>query len=165
VTLTLRYGERLTPGLGAGGTATYRLRPKEQLIIPEGIAFLRQLGMAIGALGEAIVYGLRADATSRSNVAVIHAGQDGSGSIGLDLPVLSGDPGGAAIGSPIAVTLAPGQWEQVSGILGAVNVRNGWVRIRRTSGSAPWIAYGVVNDGGSPGERTGDGAYVPMALP
>ena len=30
------------------------------------------------------------------------------------------------------------------------------------SGTAPWIAYAVVNDGASPGERTGDGAYVPM---
>jgi hypothetical protein len=36
------------------------------------------------------------------------------------------------------------------------------VRAKRLSGSAPWIAYGVVNDGGAPGERTGDGAYVPM---
>ncbi len=30
------------------------------------------------------------------------------------------------------------------------------------SGTAPWIAYGVINDGANPGERTGDGAYVPM---
>ena len=40
----------------------------------------------------------------------------------------------------------------------------GSVRVRRTSGTAPWIAYGVVNDGAAPGERTGDGAYVAMAV-
>ncbi len=39
---------------------------------------------------------------------------------------------------------------------------NGWVRVRRLSGTAPWVAYAVVNDGAGPGERTGDGAYVPM---
>ena len=50
----------------------------------------------------------------------------------------------------------------MSGILASVGVHNGWVRITRTSGTGPWIAYGVVNDGGGPGQRTGDGAYVPM---
>ena len=41
-------------------------------------------------------------------------------------------------------------------------VSNGWVKVTRTSGTAPWITYAVINDGGSAGERTGDGAYVPM---
>ena len=36
------------------------------------------------------------------------------------------------------------------------------VKVTRMSGTAPWIAYAVVNDGGKAGERTGDGAYVPM---
>jgi hypothetical protein len=40
-------------------------------------------------------------------------------------------------------------------------VVNGRVRVKRMSGTTPWMAYGVVNDGGNPGERTGDGAYVP----
>ncbi len=37
-----------------------------------------------------------------------------------------------------------------------------YVRVRRLSGSAPWIAYAVVNDGGAPGQRSGDGACVAM---
>jgi hypothetical protein len=36
------------------------------------------------------------------------------------------------------------------------------VRVRRTAGAAYWIAYAVVNDGAGPGQRTGDGAFVPM---
>ena len=32
----------------------------------------------------------------------------------------------------------------------------------RTSGANPFIAYAVLNDGGEPGARTGDGAYVAM---
>jgi hypothetical protein len=46
--------------------------------------------------------------------------------------------------------------------LATVGVRSGWVKITRSSGTSPWVAYGVINDGGHPGERTGDGAYVPM---
>jgi len=53
---------------------------------------------------------------------------------------------------------ALGDWLEDKG------VSNGWVRIQRKSGTAPWVAYGVVNDGGAPGERTGDGAYIPMVI-
>ena len=212
-TLTLRYVERLTPSLGSGGTATVQLRPREQLVIPDAIQYLRNRGIAIGAMGagsyagalrvsvsgvglsevfagartaspspaggqfglftpgvyesetagtEAYVFGLRADATSRSNVAIVNAGGDGDGSVTLEVQVYDGDRGGAAAGSPRVISLSPGQWEQITGILGGVAVQNGWVRVRRTAGTAGWIAYGVVNDGGQPGQRTGDGAYVPM---
>ena len=80
----------------------------------------------------------------------------------LELQAFDGNAAGAPRGDPEAVSLEPGAWTQLSGFLGARGVSNGWVRVTRTSGSAPWIAYAVVNDGGAPGERTGDGAYVPM---
>jgi hypothetical protein len=113
----------------------------------------------------AYVYGLHADSNNRSNVAAVNTAQDPlAGPITLSLTVFDGDAGGASHG-PYALTLAPGQWGQISGILGTAGVANGWVRISRTSGTAPWIAYGVVNDGGAPGQRTGDGAYVPMEVP
>ena len=114
------------------------------------------------ATAVAYVYGLHADANNRSNVAAINTAQDAaSGSITLSLEVFDGDAGGT-VHAAGTLTLAPGQWGQVSGILASVGVHNGWVRITRTSGTGPWIAYGVVNDGGGPGQRTGDGAYVPM---
>ena len=59
-------------------------------------------------------------------------------------------------------TLAPGEWVQLGNFLRDANVRNGWVRVTRTNGAAPWVAYGVVNDGATTPDRTGDGAYVPM---
>ena len=115
-------------------------------------------------MGEAWLYGLRADATNRSNVAVANtSGTTYGGSITLQLQAFDGDAGGAAKGSPVSITLAPGQWSQQSGFLGAQGVANGWVKVTRTAGTSPWIAYAVVNDGGAPGARTGDGAYVPMA--
>jgi len=121
-------------------------------------------GLAPGeeAVTEAYLYGLRADATNRTNVAVVNAGAPGDGSVTLELVAYDGDAGGAAKGDPEVVTLAEGAWRQFDGFLSARGVANGWVRVRRTAGSAPWIAYGVVNDGAGPGQRTGDGAYVAM---
>ncbi len=212
-TLTLRYVEGLTPALGAGGTATVQLKPREQQVIPGAIEYLRRHGMAIGATGagsyagalrisvagasvadvfagartaapspaggqfglftpgvyqsdeaeaEAYVYGLRADAATRSNLAVVHTGTDAD--VTLEIQVHDGDRGGVPAGAPLVLKLSPGRWEQVSGILGSVGVRNGWVTVRRSSGTGPWLAYGTVIDGAAPGERTGDGSYVPMTV-
>jgi hypothetical protein len=61
------------------------------------------------------------------------------------------------------VDLQPGQWTQMSNFLATKGLTNGWVVVTKTAGNAPFLAYGVINDGGSPGQRTGDGAYVPMS--
>ena len=54
-------------------------------------------------------------------------------------------------------------WRQINSILRdyAEETTQGYVRIRKISGNNPFLAYGVINDGGSPGERSGDGAYIP----
>jgi hypothetical protein len=118
-------------------------------------------GIVGAATARAYVYGLAADARNRSNVAVANADfnltfpQPAT----LRLQVHDGDAGGAPRGTPLEVTLAPGQWKQFDDILTPFGVANGWVEI---TGSGLWIAYGVINDGRAPGDRTGDGAYVPM---
>ena len=57
------------------------------------------------------------------------------------------------------MTLGPRRWTQENGILG--NFSQGYVHVRKTSGNNPFIAYGVVNDGGAAGQRSGDGAFLP----
>ena len=54
-------------------------------------------------------------------------------------------------------------FRQINAILRAhaPGTTQGYVRIRKVSGANPFLAYGVVNDGGAPGQRTGDGAYIP----
>ncbi len=128
-----------------------------------------QFGLFYGAnppqsegLGAAYLYGLRSDANNRSNVAVLNTAPAGSGSVTLSLQAYDGNGGGAAAGSAESISLAPGQWTQYGNFLATKGVSNGWVQVTRTLGSAPWIAYGVINDGGAPGQRTGDGAYIPM---
>lgn len=114
------------------------------------------------ATTDAYLYGLRSDELNRSNVAVANAGADTSGPVTLELHFFDGDFGGVEAGGTETIILAPGEWKQLSNILKTKGIRNGWVYVNRLSGSAPWIAYGVINDGGNPGERTGDGAYIPM---
>lgn len=110
---------------------------------------------------EAFLFGLRADAENRSNVAVANVGPSDAGLVSLEVRTFDGDLGGTEVGSAATVTLAPGQWYQYVNFLKVRGIESGWVKVTRTGGTAPWIAYGVINDGGSPGERTGDGAYVP----
>ncbi|MCM3875622.1 MAG: hypothetical protein NEA02_04310 [Thermoanaerobaculia bacterium] len=125
------------------------------------------VGQADAASDRAAVYGLVSDDLNRSNVAVMNVGDvlpaRQNGPITLRLQVHDGASGGAAKGAPVDVTLEYMGWKQFNGILRDVGVTEGWVEVIRLSGSASWFAYGVVNDGAYPGQRTGDGAYIPMA--
>jgi hypothetical protein len=106
------------------------------------------------------LFGLVADAENRSNIAIIHLGDSDSGQLTLELQVYDGEKGGTPAGTPVVVSLEPGQWHQETGLLAQKGVNKGWVEITRLSGTAPWYGYGVINDGGQPGQRTGDGAFV-----
>ncbi len=115
------------------------------------------LGPTRTLVGPAWICGLRQNATDRSNVAVIHAGAAGDGNVTLRLTVVSGDPASPQTHALPDVTLAPGGFSQVSGILGAdgLTLTNGYVKVERIAGSAPWYAYGVVND-----QANSDGSFV-----
>ncbi len=109
----------------------------------------------------AYLYGLRADSENRTNVAIVNTGGAGAGSITLRIQAYDGATGNAR-GDALDVSLGEGEWSQPANYFRNTGVANGFVTVTRVDGSAPWIAYAVVNDGGSPGQRTGDGAYVPM---
>ena len=120
--------------------------------VPEGAAFT----------GEAWVDGLQQDEENRSNLALVNTGEvDGSASV-FHLEIYDGETGLLAetvVTKPIPVR----RWHQINGILGrsGPETRQGYIRIRKVSGENPFLAYGVVNDGDAPGERSGDGAYLP----
>jgi photosystem II stability/assembly factor-like uncharacterized protein len=115
------------------------------------------------AEADGYLFGLVADAENRSNVAIIHLGDSDSGHVTLELQVYDGENGGTPAGAPVVVGLEPGEWHQEVGLLAQKDVNKGWVEIRRISGTAPWYGYGVINDGGAPGQRTGDGAFIASA--
>ncbi|MBK9966903.1 MAG: IPT/TIG domain-containing protein [Holophagales bacterium] len=114
---------------------------------------------------ETYLHGLKADARTRTNVALVNTGLFEEGPVALELRAFDGDAGGAESGQPQVVVLGPGAWRQLDGFLEQQGVANGWVRVARVVGSAPWLAYAVVNDGAAPGAGSGDGAYVAMSGP
>ena len=120
--------------------------------VPEGEAFSR----------EAWVYGLQQNEENRSNLALVNTGEvDGSESV-FHLEIYDGETG-MLVETVVTKPIPPRRWHQINGILGsyAPETRQGYIRIEKVAGANPFLAYGVVNDGGAPGERSGDGAYLP----
>ena len=120
--------------------------------VPQGEAFSR----------EAWVNGLQQNEENRSNLALVNTGEvDGSESV-FHLEIYNGETG--MLEETVVTKPIPARsWHQINGILGRASpeTRQGYIRIEKVSGANPFLAYGVVNDGGAPGERSGDGAYLP----
>ena len=120
--------------------------------VPFGEAFSR----------EAWVDGLQQNQENRSNLALVNTGEvDGSASV-FHLEIYDGETGLLAE-TVVTKPIPARRWYQINGILGsyAPETRQGYIRIEKVSGENPFLAYGVVNDGGAPGDRSGDGAYLP----
>jgi hypothetical protein len=117
------------------------------------------VGLAESASAEAWVFGLQQNAAGRSNLALLNAATN-LGPISLRYDVYDGATGAKAGGA--SLQLYPGQWKQVNAILGNFGLANGYVRVTRTAGTAPWVAYGILNDGAVPGAGTGDGSFIGM---
>lgn len=106
---------------------------------------------------EAFVDGLQQTASTRSNLALWNPSAKEPVSVRYE--VVDGATGATVFASdPIA--LPPLGWTQVDRVLAGPAVTEGWVRVFRASAGGSFLAYGVLNDGASPGERTGDGSYV-----
>ena len=103
------------------------------------------------------IYGLQQNEENRSNLALVNTGEIDNSSSTFEISIYDGSRNSQP--RTRSVTLGPRRWTQENGILG--NISQGYVQVRKTSGNNPFIAYGVINDGASPGERSGDGAYLP----
>ena len=118
------------------------------------------------------VVGLQQNAENRSNLALVNTGEvDGSPSV-FQLDIYEGGPwvdpssfrrAGMLVNTVTGLRVPAGGWRQINGILAdyAPETTQGYVRITKISGNNPFLAYGVINDGGAPGQRSGDGAYLP----
>ena len=123
--------------------------------VPDGRAGLAYPGIGMEAGFQRAVYlcGLRQNELDRSNVAFQNMGAPEEGPIILRTTVFSGDPNGPAPRVLQEVRLGPGGFHQYSGVLGSL--ANGYVRVERVEGTAPFYAYGVIND-----QANSDGSYV-----
>ena len=120
--------------------------------VPDGAAFT----------ASAWVDGLQQDREKRSNLALVNTGEVDSSASVFEIDIYDGDTG-RLVRTVTTQPLPARRWRQINAILAdhARGTTQGYVRIRKTSGNNPFLAYGVVNDGGAPGQRSGDGAYVP----
>ena len=111
---------------------------------------------------EAWVDGLQQNEENRSNLALVNTGEvDGSASI-FRIEIYNGETG--LLAETVVTEPIPARsWHQINGILlrSGPETRQGYIRIEKVSGENPFLAYGVVNDGGAPGKRSGDGAFLP----
>ena len=116
--------------------------------------------LSLGSTGTTWIYGLQQNALNRSNLALVNAGEVDATPSSLAVDLFDGFSG-AKVGS-FAVTLNAREWKQIGAVLAqhAPDTLQGYARITRTSGNNPFLAYAVVNDGGQPGQRTGDGAFI-----
>ena len=104
---------------------------------------------------------LQQNGENRSNLALVNTVEIDSTDSVFKLDIYDGDTG--RLVKTLTRTVPARHWRQINGILRnhAPATTQGYVRIRKISGNNPFLAYGVVNDGGAPGERSGDGAYLP----
>ena len=115
-----------------------------------------------GFVDSAWVDALQQNEENRSNLALVNTGEvDGSPSV-FQLDIYDGETGLLA-NTVTGLRVAARGWHQINGILGeyAPGTTQGYVRISKISGNNPFLAYGVINDGGAPGQRSDDGAYLP----
>ena len=130
--------------------------------VPDGAAFS----------GSVWIDALQQNQENRSNLALVNTGEVDDSPSSFELDIYDGETGmlvetvttdNVLPEDAKGTRLAARRWHQFNGILSKYSrgTTQGYVQVRQTSGNNPFLAYGVVNDGGAPGERSGDGAYVP----
>jgi hypothetical protein len=128
-------------------------------VVPEGRAGLSYPGIpATLALTEpSYICGLRQNHSDRSNVALQNAGSASAGTISLRLTVFSGYEGPSYVHVLPDLALPAGGFAQISEILNSAGwaFETGYVRVERISGTAPYYAYGVIND-----QINSDGSFI-----
>ncbi len=124
-----------------------------------GLYSLFYNGVPYGAatIESAWIYGLQQNDENRSNLALVNTGEVDGSEITLEIDIYDGE--GESQPRTRKVVLGPRRWHQLNGILAGTS--QGYVEVRKTLGDNPFIAYGVINDGGKPGQRSGDGAFLP----
>jgi hypothetical protein len=196
-------------------TVDVTLRTQEQLLVPNLVQWMRQLGAAglqsntqpyVGALfltvldgdssgiyasvrtltrGEgggrygvsyaAIpngtstlpsvwIHGLQQNLENRSNLGLLNTGETDSSSNTFRIELYDGESG-QRVATVEGLQVPPKRLLQIGSLFEkyASATRQGYVRVSRVAGANPFIAYSVINDGASPGQRTGDGAYLSSA--
>jgi len=152
-TLTIRYS-----GLPSSNDVAVIVRTTTE--VASGRCGLAFPGMTRDAVlrGPSVLCGLRQDGKDRSHVAIQNAGTAADGNVMLRLTIYSGNAAIPSVTTLPDQVLTPGEFRQINDILisNGLGLDNGYVRIQPVSGTAPYYAYGVIND-----QVNSDGSFVP----
>ena len=123
--------------------------------------FFTATPMGLASTASAWVYGLQQDAENRTNLALVNTGEVDDEPASFRIEIFDGGTG-AKVTTVEPVTVRSKRWLQLGSILAqyAPGVTQGYAKVTRVSGINPFIAYAVINDGASPGERSDDGAFI-----
>jgi hypothetical protein len=107
------------------------------------------------------LYGLQQNDENRTNLSIVNTGEINSSNDTFAIDLYNGATG-QKVKTVENISLAAKGWTQIGMILSldAPGVQQGYACVRRTAGSNPFVTYAVINDGGQPAQRTGDGAYI-----
>jgi hypothetical protein len=110
---------------------------------------------------KAWLVGLQQDGSNRTNLAIVNTGEAGTEDDSFEIDLYDGADG-KLVTTVKGIARAAQGWGQIDTILSryAPGATQGYACVRRTSGSNPFIAYAVINDGAQPGQRSDDGAYL-----
>jgi hypothetical protein len=109
------------------------------------------------------IYGLQQTADTRCNLALVNTGETDASANVFRIELFDGETGLKV--ASFETTVNAKAWKQLGSVLVqyAAGATQAYAQITRIAGNNPFIAYAVLNDGGQPGERTGDGAFVGSA--
>ncbi len=124
---------------------------------PIGQAGLAYAGVLESRLltGPAWLFGLRNNAADRTNIALDHAGTPADAPITLRLSYYSGATPSATPLATMDKVLAGGTWMQMPLTDLYPNATQGFVKVERVDGRAPFYGYAVVND-----NQNSDGSFI-----
>jgi hypothetical protein len=107
------------------------------------------------------LYGLQQNSENRTNLALVNTGETDARENVYRIELFDGDTG-QKVNTVNELHLPATLWMQLDTVLSrfAPGTKQGYAKVTRVSGANPFITYSVINDGGNPGERSGDGAFV-----
>ena len=107
-------------------------------------------GVSTGFHRPVYLCGLRHDDSDRSSLMLHNLGPEESGEITLRLTVVSGDPDEPGSSILEDQTLEPGSFSEIDDVLrsNGLSLENGYVRVEKVEGQAPYYAYALLTDQG-----------------
>ena len=114
-----------------------------------------------GSTNSAWLHGLRQDSENRTNLAIVNTGEIDATDSRFEIEIFDGATG-QQTGTRAIVLVPAKSWRQIGNILApdASSMNQGYARVTKVFGSNRFVTYAVIKDGATPGERTGDGAFI-----